>query len=393
MKRLIALLYLLVPFTLSARDFDANRGGTNARDYFVALPYQFDKGLPVVEVSINGKKYKMLFDTGALTAVTEELAAQLNLPTTYSIPVGDSGGLLDSLRVVTLPPLDLGGVVFNDVPAVVLHPSLFTTCIGVDAIIGSNMLRNSIVQFVPGTQTIILTDQLKKLSLGDAKGLKIELNKNQSTPYLPVVFHNGKTEGKEWMLFDSGSNAFYDLGLDVYKRLKPQNLFQERSAANGSGSLGIHGVDQQVAKYKVAIPELNINNYAFRNLSVTTTSGNSSRIGAKLLSFGDVVVDYRNKKFYFLPGKDTAAIIKLQKSWPVDFVPGDGKLVIGTVWEPGLQDKINLGDELVQFGDKNFEQGGLCDFAANFRQDSDTANLVLRDKQTKALKTFTITRQ
>ena len=395
MRSFILLLALLVAGTFRAGAFNFNKGAAATDNYYVKIPYQFDKGIPIIEIVVNGKKRRLMFDTGAMTAVSAEIAKELKLRVKGSVDVGDSGGLEAQMSVVVLPGIDLGGVVFEDVPAVVLRPSFFTECLGIDGVIGSNLLRNSIVQFVGPSHTIILTDQLEKLDVNGLTGIPVALSATQSNPHIQVHFGADTSVAKELLLFDSGSNGFYDLSTNSYlKQFKPKHIFTERYAASGSGSLGIHGAEAPKPKYKVRIPEFIVAGYTFRDLSVNTNATGSSRIGAALLKHGTVTVDYRHKKFYFNPDKnaDTASMYLLQKNWPVDFVPADGHLVVGTVWEPALQGEIMPGDELLRFGPLDFEKVVLCNMLGGLKYEGDTATVILRDHQTKALKEVELTR-
>lgn len=395
MKSIVLLLALLVTGMSRAGAVNFNKGAAATDNYYVTIPYQFDKGIPIIEIVIQGKKRRLMFDTGAMTAVSAEIAQALKLRVKASVDVGDSGGLEQQMSVVVLPEIDLGGIVFEDIPAVVLQPSFFTACLGIDGVVGSNLLRNSIVQFSNTSHTIILTDQIDKLNLGLAEGIPVSLSTTQSNPYIPIRFRADTSTAKELLLFDSGSNGFYELSTNAYlKQFKPQGIFTERYAAGGSGSLGIHGTEAPKQKYKVRIPELSVVNYTFKDISVNTNATGSSRIGAALLKYGTVTMDYKHKKFHFQPEAyaDTASLRSLQKSWPIDFVPQEGRLVAGTVWAPALQDEIHPGDELVSFGTLNFEKVALCSMLGGLKYEGDTARVVFRDHQTKALKEVELVR-
>lgn len=98
----------------------------------------------------------------------------------------------------------------------------------------------------------------------------------------------------------------------------------------------------------------------FKNVTVNTTDSKDSRIGAELLKYGDVIIDYPGKKFYFRP-YSTGEIDLGERNWPVQPVFKDGKFVIGVLWDPAFKDEIQLGDEILSFGEIDFESITACD--------------------------------
>ena len=393
MKTFALILTFLTCCAFGAAAVDFNKGAASSANYYTVIAYDFSKGVPIIEVTINGKKRRFMMDTGAMTAISGELSSEMKLKIKASIDVGDSGGHQGVMSVVILPEVDLGGVLFKSIPAVVMEKSFFSTCLGIDGVIGSNLLRNSIIQFSASARTITLTDQGEKLSLQSQAGIEMELNTPQSNPFIHIRF--GAGDPGELVQFDSGSNGFYDLSSRAYEqRFKPTGLFVERYAAGGSGSMGIHGNEAYHVKYKLKIPELVIDGYTFRNISVNTNATAISRIGASLLNYGLVTVDYKHKRFYFQPvtSTDLPSPDRLQKSWPLDFVPVGTGLAVGTVWNPELKNSVAEGDELIRFGDLDFTQVNLCDLLGGLKYQQDTARVVLRDARTKALKELQLIR-
>ena len=106
----------------------------------------------------------------------------------------------------------------------------------------------------------------------------------------------------------------------------------------------------------------------------------------KILSYGDVVVDYPGRQLYFNPYQD-AAIDLAEKNWPVQPVIKDDKFVVGIVWDAALNDRINEGDEILKFGKFDFSDMNPCEsFKLNRKPQTDTAVMVLKDIKTGEVK-------
>ena len=89
-------------------------------------------------------------------------------------------------------------------------------------------------------------------------------------------------------------------------------------------------------------------------MAAVTTGGHDSRIGARLLEYGDVAIDFRRRTFYFLPhdGK-TSADVYLADWEVIPTATLDGKIVAGVVWNKKLP--IQQGDRIVALNGQRFD--------------------------------------
>jgi hypothetical protein len=136
--------------------------------------------------------------------------------------------------------------------------------------------------------------------------------------------------------------------------------------------MGLFGIAQNTTQYRLEVPVLEINGSDFLNVPIETTVGDNSRIGNKLMEFGKVVIDYKNKKFYFVPFEKKEMNLS-EKQFPVDFFPSNNKLYVGFVWDKMLEGKISRGDQVISIDGKNFESIDICDLV--------NGTVVLNDKQ------------
>jgi len=398
MKQLLLKICLLTfllntTFLFAQKDFTMNKGGTKQKKYFTTIPYKDVKTKVIVQCHINGRPYNFIVDTGAATTITPKLYKELNPQVINHIPVSDQSGKIDSLQIVSLNSVQLGDVTFNDIPAMVVKEAQLFDCYKVDGLLGSNMLRNSVVQFASQTQVLTITDKPMLLNLKGKYASKMRTDKVQSNPVIKIEVLNGEMQLTDNLLFDSGMASFYDLSYKGFKEvLATVNLLTVEAKAVGSYSFGLHGLSDDEESYRLFAPELKINGYTFKNVTTITTHGSTSRIGAELFKYGTVTLDYINNKFYFEPFVNEAKDLT-EKSWPFIPTAKDGKIVVGLVWDKEWEGKINQGDHIISFNGKNYDNVDVCEaMVAEEVSTATKATLVLKDAGTGEVKTFEVTR-
>ena len=81
MKRNFTLLvFLLFASSMLAQEINLNQGSIKQKKYLQKIPYEImGEHLIIVPVTINGKTYNFLFDTGAPLTISDRLYKELNL--------------------------------------------------------------------------------------------------------------------------------------------------------------------------------------------------------------------------------------------------------------------------------------------------------------------------
>jgi hypothetical protein len=110
------------------------------------------------------------------------------------------------------------------------------------------------------------------------------------------------------------------------------------------------------------IPELTVQGLTLRNIISETTIDGNSRIGARLLEYGILTIDYKNSKSYFEPYSQTVHLP--EESWDLSPTFINGKLVIGRIWSKELT-KISVGDEILSINEKDMTSISECEFLLN----------------------------
>jgi predicted aspartyl protease len=389
MSTKVLLLYATVLFIgemnvcAQAKIFSLNHGQAEKENYYTQIPYQDINGKIVIEISLNGKLQKFMLDTGAPLTITENLSKELNPEVLGYMDVSDANGIMDSVKAVSLSGINIGGVVFNNIPALVKDMDMLS-CWNADGIIGSNLLRNSIVRFDPEEKIITLTDNYSANQfLGKGVSSEIKPDSIQSTPVIIIHLIDEKRDlpASCEVVFDTGDNSFYTVSVRNYSFFeeKAPGLFNLLAEGEGAHMLSINQVvDQQ--HYLLEVPELIINGINFKNVVASTTQAVNSRIGSAILNYGSVTLDYINRKFYFCPTLNVP-----HKYWGIAPVFRDNKFVVGVVWDKSLSDRVNPGDEILEIDGIDYKSASFCDLingSKNLLAGKNEAKIVLKDVHT-----------
>jgi len=326
-----------------------------------------------VQVEIKGKLHKFLFDTGAPVALSDKLVAELQLTQLDKGRLIDANGNSNTTTTVRLDSIKLGDVTFTGIPALTLFPDWYN-CWNIDGVIGSNMLRKSVVKLVSDKHLIVITDQPDKLTLNKKHSVPLITNakgNQQSDPQIEILL-NGKV--RLTLGFDTGDNTFLRFTDDLMDQLGKYKAYE--TIANGFGAtlMGENGLQANAEKHLLKIPLINIGSARFNNVVTQTNKGGIPGVGTKLLDYGDITLDFINGKFYF-DAKNEVNVID-EKQWPLQATFSNGKLIIGLVWQKGM-DKVKPGEQIIAVDDKDTSHLTLCDLIG--------IGPILGDKQTAVL--------
>jgi len=356
------VIFLLLSNYCVAQDVNFNLGNSKELNYYSEIPFEYVNGKIIVSVLINENKYRFLLDTGAPNLITKRLSTILNLESLQELKISDANQIKSTMNIVQLPNLTIGSIIFENSVALSSQDenNLVFDCFEIDGFIGSNLLRNSIIQIDVKNKILIITNDLKKLNLNNENSSKLSLFGQQSSPFIWLKLTGSKDSGKEQVLLDTGMKGFYDISHKNYIKFKDEKIFSEVANGKGSESIGLSGTSPESEQVRLLLKHMKIANSAFLNISTTTTNDNNSRIGIGLFENGIGTIDFINKKFYFEQYEHNKDLI--EKYLPFSRTIINNKLSIGIVWDEKLKAKINYGDEIIEINGKNYENYKLCDF-------------------------------
>lgn len=316
--------------------------------------YGMENGKMLVRASVNGVEGRFLIDTGAPCSITHTFAQRAGLQGGQTTQVYDSNGNTVRTTIVNLPNLSLGGFSFTRLQAMQLPEGNMIEQFGVDGIVGYNLLRQGIVKFVGRDHRLILTNDTTDLGIDLNYGILLA-----DDPYSTMVpIRVGNVV--DTVMFDTGALDFYEMSNRMYTRVQADTThFRRLASGKGILSMGAAGLEAQSLKHRVLIPQSHIGNIPFANVTTITTDALESRIGSNVLMHGDVIIDYREKMFYFQPFKEVTEPINVyQPEWDVVITVMGDHLVAGMVWDNAKGD-IQSGDRIVAIGSERVDKVDL----------------------------------
>ncbi len=354
-KSLILLIMLLTLYAcgIFRGRIDLNQGGISQESYYETIPFEYIKDKIIVPVTINEEVRRFIFDTGAPAIISEGLQEEMEYKTFREEQIADINRNKESVAFVEANHLFLGDLEFNGIPAMVNSlEEVPWSCFKVDGFIGSNLIRNSVVQINKAEKQLIITDDINKLSHLGSQG-EMELDR-QSSPHIKLSISGEKAR---YVLFDSGSDDFVNVNGEYFEVLKKHRRdFDVERTGYGSGKMGMFGAGKKEKVYRLKLDSLNFDRTTiFDPLVEVSNTGN--RLGVKVLNYGVVTLDYRKKKFYFSSPEETMTFEE-RKRPDLGFRPVIRRdtFQVGLVWENSLVDSLGLepGNEIIRINQFNF---------------------------------------
>ncbi len=387
MRDKISIFCLAIIFIISGcfRKTLLNTGGTLSQDYYKKIPIKVIHHKILLPVEIKGESYNFILDTGAPTIVSYEVQKALGLPIIDSIPIRDINKKTKTLEVGKIDSLIMGGIVFQDIPAIVMNlnadNSLFR-CFNADGMIGSNLLRNSIIQLDVRNKQLIITDKASLLHLSSNQGSKITLGDNQSSPFIYAQLNGTDERMTTKALIDLGASEIFTISSEQYEVIKSNgtDIFYELASSKGATNIGVFGLADTSTHFKLLLPGMEINGFEFRKLVTTTSNDNTSKIGSKVLKYGVMTLDYKNKRFYFQSYGDKDAVNVAEPDYGFALSSINNQLIVGHVWRETLKKKISYGDSILTINDRVVKSMDMCDLFLNLSQISEASGSTLNIK-------------
>lgn len=377
------IVFLLVTGNLFSQKPSLHKGKISQKNYYEEIDFLLENDKIVLPVTINGKTYRFLLDTGAPNLISKRVLNELNIPITNSMQAHDSNNQSSPIETAVIPSMQMGALTFGDNLVLVtdLDNHFILKCYKYDGFIGSNSFRNSILKISLKDHKITITDNIKKLQL-QSKPTKLKLIGEQQSPYIKINFSGKLTEE---VLVDTGMDGFYEISNRAYGIFSGENIFTVLSKSNGSGSIGLFGTAPVKEQALLKFPALTVNDTRFENLITNTTDDNNSRLGLDLLKHGDLVIDFKNKKFYF-EGNPKVVFDKKPPIYSSTLI--DNKFSIGFVWDTHYRDRLNYGDEIVRIGPYRINEMDFCESIIElkkFRKNNTSYEMEVKTKDSQTL--------
>ena len=252
--------------------------------------------LIIVPITIKGKEYRFLFDTGAPFSISEELQENTNFKTVSKGNIVDSDYNRKKVKWVQVNSINVGNVSFKNQTAFVgdFDANPIMNCLEIDGIIGSNLIR----------QYNWTIDQEKyALSLSSKTGIDTREEslvlpfKTDNQYNIFVDINIGKSSFKN-VLVDYGSNGSIALSNEIFALLQEKNIVNKTFIEKGINQSGIIGKPVELNRKIAYSDSVRINNLSIENVMLRT--GKTVSLGNDFLSRFKVTIDWNNKNLYLL---------------------------------------------------------------------------------------------
>jgi hypothetical protein len=333
MKRLV-LIFVLINSALCLNHLWSQNGSNDILDS-KEVPFEMIKNAIVIPVQIDGTTYKFVLDTGGLFTISKKLQQQYPFTKTGQIDISDVNNKELAFDMVKVDEIRLGELSFIDREAIVSfdNEEYPNNCFGTEGMIGRDFFGDMILHFDYAKRVIRLTNDENAIPLNDQHKAALQLS-NRGLPdvLIPV---DGKSE---YIEFDSGSGDFFSYKSKDAKRSDKN----DRLTFQGIFSFGVSSRKVKSSKrYKNKIKSLKLGSTEFNNFYSDFSKTSAPRIGASILYYGRVTVDYKNLAFYFEPYPDKPSLPTL-KSFGFDIVYLNGEYLVKWVIKKSTAQKSGL---------------------------------------------------
>ena len=404
--RITILIFFLIVANLNAQNnYTLNVGEVKQKKYHTTFDFQYIADKIIIDVKINNKIRKFILDTGAPTSLSSDIIAEGKFKQVLNLNVTDVNDVSQNMDAIQIPEFSINNLVFLNNYALQIEDMSPLECFKVEGIIGSNSLRNSVVEFDFKAKKITISDSINAFGYGKVNENELFFKDIQSTPILKIKMKLGYLSYSEEVIFDSGDDSFYSLSTNNLNKLftiikenkipkelqsiNQSDLLGIIASSNGSFSFGLFGLAKENIYYNFKIQDFVFGTTNFNNIISTNTYSNNSRIGLEILKHGKLTLDYKKKKYYF-EEYDNIKDINLNHNFKSIYPSYENeKLIVGIIWDNNLKDKIKVGDEILKINDIEFNKLTKCEILLmsypDFK-DSRILNVELKDKETNEIK-------
>lgn len=327
-------------------------------------PFTIQNGWYVVRLDTPVGPRRFIFDTGcSMTVLSEKLCDELGLRPEVRQTLGDSAGQVGDLAGTRIESLRIGPFVSRNVPVLILPDSSpVLRCTGVSGIAGVDLLRGLTIRLPNSDSTITVADDCRQLGKLDRRR-SARLRKGSLVPVFPVRFAASKRSVRSRALFDTGAVGSLFCAEQAAPVLYDRGIARDiRRTVGVRSDLGWTG---RAAYGEIAvgrIPSLRVAGTTLREIPFRSKAGELHVLGADLLRRGQVVIDFRRRRFWFLAASDAELHYAPQRLAGVAPALVGVRLVVGQVWDEALADVIAPGDRIVRVGSLPTDDLDPCTF-------------------------------
>ncbi len=337
LKFFLFALFLSITGAVSARD-------KTARKFTEGIPFQFVNGEILIDVTIQGKAYSFIFDTGAPTIISDDLRDELGIEENGQVDLSDGTNHYRRQKLYTINNILVGNTNFSNTVciSVPLGDVSEQLCHHIDGIIGANLMKQYYWTINFEKNILTLSTVLPDVP-ASAKALHFYEGMNGS-PYLQLQCGDSTT-GIE---FDTGSNGPVVLSDSIWFN-SPEGKKAPFATLYGILGQTVYRKEQSI-EYLCLAHTLRLDRMEFENILVGSRNmnGRLQTLGTKFMKNYHITLDWRDH-IIFLDQVSAGPVEPFIRSIGISINLINGKLLVSNLWKNSLAEKqgIKLGDEII----------------------------------------------
>ncbi|WP_346985217.1 aspartyl protease family protein [Chryseobacterium sp. POE27] len=330
---------------------------------------RFENNLPFVKVSINGKFYNFLFDTGAPTVVSQTIYEELNLKKKYKKSIKDSDEKVQQQIFTELPEMKIDGLIFKNVGAIVLDlNSAELGCLKVDGIIGANQMAKLFWKINYSENLLEASNDIYAFNTKDYEVVIPFESQPQKTPVINISLLNKDIK----LTFDTGFSGRLEISGD---NIDPKTL-QHVVKTFGTRTTGAFGTAMPAPGYIFRADSVKMGNTMFQKERMAT--GKTDLIGNEFFKDFIFILDWKNNRIYM---KRIITSPSTLESFGFSYRFVNGNAMVTFIFEDE-NFPLKIGDAILSIDGiklENLDKDTACHYFINrVEKDQNTLNLKIK---------------
>ena len=339
------------------------------KNFVDTIPIEFIHNKIFIPVKLNNRIYHFILDTGASCCALHNNSIASQSDTIGEMGIVDVNNNVNSTFIVSLPYWSIGNITIKKGSAITLDEMPFS-CLGIDGVIGANILKNLIVKIDILNKHVILTDKKDFFKAERVENCSFKTYADQR----PFIQINPTKKIKEEVLFDTGNNIFYTMNFRSYEYIKKRTDINIIDKGYGTESIGAFGHETDTLNYMLQLNNFKVDKFTFKNVQAALSQNSNSSIGADILNYGSIILDYTNKKMTFSPYHSDFTV--KDNHSPFSIVLDNGKIKVGLVWEKSNEYRMGLRNGFIIKQANNIMADDACRFLSEWENLKGNVTLV-----------------
>ena len=316
-------------------------------DFVMELPVEIINNnyiLDGVKIKGSNRTYRFLLDTGSsISSISRDIAQTVGVNVLLKDSISD--GVRKEVADYCFCNLNFCNMNFCKVGVTILGDesmNMFDFCEHIDGIIGFNIMRNFVWQFIDNR--VIISNKMDQLNcIGSLQKEKISKG---SAPLIVAGFKDGY---RATMLFDLGDNGTLEVSNDMQKYLRKKRIVK------GYGTLSttlIGKVFDEASMRVVQVPSFFIGKDTLRNPIAYVGCSVFTCIGAGILNYYNMTFDFPKHRLYVDIRKENFNDSEFE-NFGFKYMIENGEVFLRFVWNnsDAYEKGMRYGQKIIQIED------------------------------------------